>query len=395
MNITIVCVFYPPINSSAAIQISHLVDELANEGHKIEVITPDNSIKDSISYQKKKNINILRFKTGKMTDISLFKRALNEILMPFKIVLTILIKSIKMQKSDGIICWSPSIFFTPLVIFLKLRNKCPSYLILRDIFPRWAKDLKLIQNKFVYNFFNIFFKLQCFSSDFIGVQSEGNKKFIPEKFFFKTATVEVLNNWYTPNVNNSECFIDLSKTILKNKKVFIHAGNIGIAQGFFKLIKVAEKLNENSNIGFLFIGRGSQFEMMQKISKEKKLKNVLFLKQISNSQIINLYKQCFYGVVILDRRHTTHNIPGKMLSYLHAGLPIFAIVNRNNDLISFINKNNIGFASMSFNENNLKNKIIKLSNNDNLDKELNNRCIMTANKYFNTKKIALQIIKRF
>ena len=30
-------------------------------------------------------------------------------------------------------------------------------------------------------------------------------------------------------------------------------------------------------------------------------------------QIMNLYKQCFYGVVILDRRHTTHNILGKHL----------------------------------------------------------------------------------
>ena len=142
MNITILCVFYPPINSSAAIQMGHLVDELANEGHKIEVFTPDNSIKDSISYQKKKNINILRFKNGKMTDISLFQRALNEFFMPFRIILTILNKSVNIQKSDGIIWWSPSIFFSPLVIFLKFKNKCRCYLILGDIFPKWAKDLK-------------------------------------------------------------------------------------------------------------------------------------------------------------------------------------------------------------------------------------------------------------
>ena len=395
MNITIVCVVYPPINSSAAIQVSHLVNELANQGHKIEVITPDNSLKDSFFCERKKNIKILRFKIGKMNDISLFKRALNEILMPFKIILTILIKSIKTQKSNGIIWWSPSIFFTPLIFFLKLKSKCPCYLILRDIFPQWAKDLKLIKNIFVYSFFNIFFNMQCLISDFIGVQSEGNKKFIPKRLFFKKTKIEVLNNWYTPNYNNNECEFDLSKTILKDKKVFIHAGNIGIAQGFITLIKLAEKLNEDKNIGFLFIGRGSQFELMKNLSKEKKLNNVLFHKQISNSEIMNLYKQCFYGVVVLDKRHTTHNIPGKMLSYLHAGLPIFAIVNKNNDLISFVNKHNIGLASACFNEENLKNKILKLSNGHNSNFEISNNCKKTANKFFNTKTIVQQIIKRF
>ena len=395
MKLTIVCVFYPPINSSAAIQVNNLVDELANQGHSIEVITPDNSIKDSITYEKKKNIRILRFKNGKMTDISLFKRALNEFFMPFRIILTILNKSVNIQKSDGIIWWSPSIFFSPLVIFLKLKNKCRCYLILRDIFPKWAKDLKLIKNIFVYSFFNIFFNLQCLVADYIGVQAEGNKKFIPKNYFVKKTTIEVLNNWYTPNLRNNECEIDLSKTILKKKKVFIHAGNIGIAQGFNTIIKVAEKLKDNKNIGFLFIGRGSKFEMMKKLSKEKKLTNILFHNQISNSQIINLYKQCSYGLVLLDKRHTTHNIPGKMISYLHSGLPIFAIVNRNNNLISFVNKNNIGFASFSFNENYLKNKIINLSNINFKDIELNNRCREIANKYFNTKKIAEQIIRRF
>ena len=267
MRLTIVSVFYPPINSSASIQVNNLVDELANQGHIIEVITPDFSIKDSITYEKKKNIRILRFKNGKMTDISLFKRALNEFFMPFRIILTILNKSVNIQKSDGIIWWSPSIFFSPLVIFLKFKNKCRCYLILRDIFPKWAKDLKLIKNIFVYSFFNIFYNLQCLVSDYIGVQAEGNKKFIPKNYFVKKTTIEVLNNWYTPNLRNNECEIDLSKTILKKKKVFIHAGNIGMAQGFNTIINVAEKLKDNKNIGFLFIGRGSQFEMMKKLSK--------------------------------------------------------------------------------------------------------------------------------
>ena len=162
MNLTVICVFYPPINSSAAVQINHLVEFLASKGHFIEVITPDSTIKNLYVCESKQNIRIIRFKNGKVTDIGHFLRAFNEFVMPFRIIYTIFKTSIKLQKNDGIICWSPSIFFTPLVIYLKFINKCNSYLILRDIFPRWAKDLKIIKNKITYNFFKIFFFFNVF-----------------------------------------------------------------------------------------------------------------------------------------------------------------------------------------------------------------------------------------
>ena len=49
MNLTLICVFYPPLNSSAAVQVNHLVEELARQGHYVEVITPDSTIKKSYS----------------------------------------------------------------------------------------------------------------------------------------------------------------------------------------------------------------------------------------------------------------------------------------------------------------------------------------------------------
>ena len=395
MHLTVICVFYPPINSSAAVQVNHLVEELARQGHSVEVITPDSSIKKPYVFEIEENIKIIRFNHGRMTDISLFKRALNEISMPFKIIYLIYKNSIKLKKSNGIIWWSPSIFFTPLIIYLKLINKCNSYLILRDIFPKWAKDLELIKNGIIYQFFNLFFLLQCFFSDIIAVQSEGNKKFIPKKILFKKNNITVLNNWYSPNSNDKDCPINLSETILKNRKVFVHAGNIGLAQGFEILMNVVEKLKNNNEIGFLFIGRGSQFERMRHIAKERSITNVLFYEQIENKQIMSLYKQCHYGIVILDRRHKTHNIPGKLLSYLYAGLPVFALVNPNNDLIPFINKKKVGIAISTFEEDQIMDSILSLTSLSIVDLDIKKRCVQIANKFFDTKKIALQILKNF
>jgi len=395
MKIIVICVFYPPLNSSAAVQINHLVEELASKGNIIEVITPDSSAKKDFILEEKKNIKIMRFKNGKMTDTNLVKRTLNEFVMPFRIIYTMIRKSVKIQRSDGIICWSPSIFFTPLIIYLKLINNCKSYLILRDIFPKWAKDLNIIKNELVYQIFNLFFLLQCYFSDFIGVQSEGNKKFIPNKIFFRNSKIEVLNNWYKPSPYSKKSDIKLSKTVLKNKKVFVHAGNIGLAQGFEILLYLAEEVKKYKDIGFLFIGRGSKFESMKNKAKQKGIRNVVFHEEIDNSQIMDLYTQCSCGIVILDKRHKTHNIPGKFLSYLYAGLPIFALVNPKNDLISLINNNNLGFASSNFDINYLKKKLINISEEINLEDNSKEGNKKFAEELFSVKKAAYQILRKF
>ena len=101
---------------------------------------------------------------------------------------------------------------------------------------------------------------------------------------FKKNNITVLNNWYSPTSNNKDCPINLSNTILKRRKVFVHAGNIGLAQGFEILMNVAEKLKNNDEIGFLFIGRGSQFQKMRN-SPEKSISNVLFYDQIENKKL--------------------------------------------------------------------------------------------------------------
>ena len=59
------------------------------------------------------------------------------------------------------------------------------------------------------------------------------------------------------------------------------------------------------------------------------------------------------GLVVLDRRHTSHNLPGKVLSYLQAGLPVFGAVNPENDLIDFVNGHGVGFATSDDNIENL------------------------------------------
>jgi glycosyltransferase involved in cell wall biosynthesis len=71
----------------------------------------------------------------------------------------------------------------------------------------------------------------------------------------------------------------------------------------------------------------------------------MFHDEIASAEISTLYRQCHVGLVALDPRHKTHNIPGKFISYAHAGMPVFAVVNQGNDLVELIHSERIGIAT--------------------------------------------------
>ncbi len=393
MKIILLCVFYPPLKVSAAIQILDLAKEFRSQGHDVIVITPDSTLKKSFTIQNDFNIKTIRVKSGMIRDIGLFRRALNEFLMPFQMIYRLFNISYILRNNDLLVWWSPSIFFTPLILYLKILNRCKTYLILRDIFPQWAIDLGIIKSRIIASIFKFFYNIQFLASDLVGIQSVGDAIYIPKKIFRKKIKFEVLNNWYTPSSSsNKKIEFDLSSTILKSRKIFVYAGNIGLAQDVELLINLANSFRNNNEIGFLFIGRGSLYENLKKLINKKSLSNVVLHEEITNSEIQNIYRSCFAGLISLNSKHTTNNIPGKFISYLHSGLPVFAVVNRNNNIIDIINKNDLGIATNNINVKTLKIYLLNFINNISNDPNISMRCQEFASKHYNTRKIARQII---
>jgi glycosyltransferase involved in cell wall biosynthesis len=117
---------------------------------------------------------------------------------------------------------------------------------------------------------------------------------------------------------------------------------MGVAQGMFVLLELAERLSTRTDIGFLFVGRGSDASRLRTDADNRGLDNVAFYDEIDPTEILGLYAQCHIGIVSLDLRHKTHNIPGKFLSYMQAGLPVLASINPCNDLEGLILREDVG-----------------------------------------------------
>lgn len=392
-SIVLVADAYPPSRTSAALQLKDLAVEFLRQGIAPTVITLDSGVPGFSELTELDGIRVMRLKTLEHKNIGKVRRAIAEILIPFFMIRNFKKSALKNVKWDAVIWYSPTIFLGPFVYYLKRKNACPSYLILRDIFPAWALDLGLIRKGPVYYFFRMFERFQYSIADCIGVQAIGNLDYFKAWPSFAHKKIEVLQNWLSPKPI-SNCSVDISTLPIANRKIFVYAGNMGIAQGMGDLLLLAEVLLDRRDIGFLFIGRGTDMELLKRDAKKRGLVNTVLCDEIDADQIPGLYAQCHVGLIALDARHKTHNIPGKFISYLQSGLPVMAIVNHENELQLMIDRYQVGRATTDRSQENLQFLASSLLDEIELqDGKVNSRCKNLAAKLFASQVAVEQIVR--
>lgn len=341
MRVALITVNYPPLRSSTAVQMRDLAREFAAHGHRPTVLVPDPEIRRTWEIEHTDGVEVLRIRAPRTRDIGYVQRTLAEALLPWAMLYGLWRSPLRRERWDGVIWWSPSIFFGPLVNRLKRASGCRSYMILRDIFPDWALDLGLLRPGPVYRFFKRVERQQHDAADVIGVQSPSNLECIAQLRNAPHVRLEVLWNWLSP-ASATPCRIDLSQTPLAGRTIIAYTGNMGVAQNLDVLLDLAKRLRTRRDIGFLLVGRGSDVPHLRALAAERQLDNVLFHDEVEPVEIPALLEQCHIGFLGLDPRHKTHNIPGKFLAYLQAGIPVLARVNPNNDLVGLIDNEGVG-----------------------------------------------------
>lgn len=361
MHILIISDAYPPMRTSCATQIYDLAQAFLKQNHEVTIIIPAHTQALPIEIFHSNGSKIYKVRCLKTKDMGYFRRTLAELINPF--VINFYLKKyqpFKGQKIDGILWYSPTIFWGPLVKGLQNHFNCKSYLILRDIFPKWAFDLGLIRSKLIYWIFQGIAGSQYRQADKIGIQSPNNIKTLMSDYPNIADKLEVLWNWSSES-GFKKSSIRISDTKLNSRRIFIYTGNMGVAQGMYQLLEVVKEMQPYRELGFIFVGRGSEKSRMEEECKNSGLDNVLFYDEIDPDELNDLCGQCYGGLISLDYRHSTHNIPGKFLTYLRNSLVIFALLNKGNDLIEIINNCKLGASWAPGDNNSPKQVFLKLA----------------------------------
>lgn len=391
MRIALIADTFPPLRSSGAVQLRDLSREFARQGHSLCVMLPTSDLSEPWRLEELDGAQVLRLKAPRTKDIGHVRRTLAELAMPFAMLKNLLKSPLAKERWDGLVWYAPSIFHGPLVSALKKSCSCKSYLIIRDIFPEWTVDMGLMGRGLPYRFFDAVARYQYSIADVIGVQTPGNRRYFTQWLKLPDRQLEVLQNWLDKPAQ-ARCLIRIDKTALAGRKVFVYAGNMGIAQGMDILLDLAEKLRRRRDVGFMFVGRGSDADRLKFTAQSRQLDNVVFCDEIDPDEIPDLYSQCHAGIVALDPRHKSHNIPGKFLTYMQSGLPVLANINSGNDLSQMIRIERVGQVC----ETNLVDDLLRLTekllHQIETDSDLSARCTSLFEREFAVENAVKQIV---
>ncbi len=394
MKLCLLCDDYLPHSTRVGAKMLHdLASELVRQGHKVTVVTPRSiADKSQASSETMDGVVIWRFQSGPIKDLGRVRRAVNESLIPFYAWQSIK-RRIRSDTFDGIIYYSPSIFFGPVVAKLKRLCNCRSFLILRDFFPQWAVDANLIKKgSLIEHYFRFFESLSYKNADMIGVMSLRNLEIFNQRTGHRYNT-SVLRNWASLDTHVvDDARKNIRKTLgLNDETIFFYGGNIGHAQDMENLMRLVKRMASLKKAHFLFVGQGDEVELIKKLAIEWSLDNFSFLPSVTQDEYRDILTQVDIGLFSLSAKHTTHNFPGKLLGYMVQSLPILGSVNQDNDLINLIQENNAGFISVNGDDEVFFNNAVKLYESPELRKKMGLAGMALMSEEFSVSKIASKV----
>ncbi|MEZ8829275.1 glycosyltransferase family 4 protein [Vibrio cyclitrophicus] len=387
--------YFPHSTRVGAKMMHELALELIEQGHEVTVITPHFDKNElTLIEDRLDGVAVWRFLSGQIKDVPKVKRAINETLLSHKAWSAIQGKVGK-DTFDGVVYYSPSIFFGSLVSKLKKRCKCYSYLVLRDFFPQWAIDSGLMkEGSLIERYFRFFESFSYRQADTIGVMSEKNLEIFNSNTELRYPTT-ILRNWanlsphYLPDkVSNLR-----ERLGLNDEVIYFYGGNIGHAQDMANLMRLAKSMQCFDKAHFLFLGQGDEVKLVNNLMKEWGLTNCSYLPSVSQTEFKDILAQVDVGLFSLSAQHSAHNFPGKLLGYMVQSLPILGSVNKGNDLMDLVNANHAGLISVNGDDGVFFENASKLQSDVELRKSIGDSGYQLLKKEFAVGNIARSIVE--
>jgi glycosyltransferase involved in cell wall biosynthesis len=331
-----------------------LLKKFEDEGHTVCVVCPnERREKKETELIKNKNSKILKVKTFNIQKTNLIEKGIATLAIEHQFLNGVK-KYFSDIKFDLVLYSTPPITFTKVINYIKRRDGAYSYLLLKDIFPQNAVDMKMLKkNGLLHKFFLSKERKLYESSDTIGCLSQANVDFLKiHNPYLDFRKIEVNPNSISPSFKtysqNEVESIRLQYSIPIGKKIFVYGGNLGKPQGLDFLLETILQ-NKRTDVFFLLVGTGTEFNRIQKWFKEIQPQNAMLLAGLPKSDYDRLLRACDVGLIFLHKDFTIPNYPSRLLSYLEMKMPVIAATDPNADIGSDIEKNECGYWVVSGN----------------------------------------------
>lgn len=358
-----------------------LAERFRLEGHEVTIIVPDVNHSNTY-YANERGMRVVRVATMETQGVAnMFKKGIALATLPlffkngFK-------RYLACEKFDWIVMPTPPITLSGFVKYVKKRTGAKFYLILRDIHPQSVWSIGLLHNRVEYWFLDRKARTGYKTADVIGCMSQGNIDFIKSQYpGMKMGKLVLLYNWIT-EPPQMELDSSLRQRLgLEGKFVALFGGNLGKGQRIENIAYLAEHYIDKADIEFLIIAKGVEKDRLQQIAKEKKLTNIHFLDFMPQKDYLNLTQSVDLGLVSINENYRVPTCPSKAVSYMAAGVPVFAMINPDSDYGQIIEDCGAGFWTVGSD----KERTVELFDKIYNDGELRQRMSEAGRKFYEEK----------
>lgn len=322
---------FPPEGNAPATRTYEHAREWVKLGHKVTIITgapnfPEGKIFDGYNnnwYSKSEldGIEVRRVKTYITANEGFAKRILDFI----SFMVASFFAGLFVKKPDVIVGTSPQFFTAISAWALSAVRFKPFIFELRDIWPasitavgamgrtlpiRILEKIEMFLYKRADKIISV---THSFKSELIDRGVDGEK-------------IDVVLNGvdlskYEPALNKDEAFAEQYN--LTDKFVVGYVGTHGLAHALDKIVEVAELLVDLKDVRILFAGGGAAKADVEKLVKEKNLKNVVLIPRQDKELMPKLWSLCDISLISLkDTELFKTVIPSKIFESMGMGLPM-------------------------------------------------------------------------
>lgn len=376
-----------------------LVRELARRGANMYTVFPcEKRTNLSTKLIIKKNINLLRVKTGNITQTNFIEKGISTITIENQYLKAVK-KYFNGVKFDLIMYSTPPITFEKIAKYFKQKYNSKTYLVLKDIFPQNAVDINIMKKgSLLWKYFSKKEKKLYTVSDVIGCMSQGNVNYIlKHNPFIDKSKIEVFPNAIEPV--EREIGLSANKKILEkyriptNSILFIYGGNLGRPQGIDFLLNVIDQFYKVNHGHLLIVGTGTEYEKIRNHIDSYRLQNVSLFKYLPKNEYDQLLENADVGLVFLDKRFTIPNIPSRLTAYMEYSLPVLAATDTCTDLKDILIESESGLWSESGDLDSFISNAIQLSANKELRTRLGTNGRRFLEENYDIRKTVNTILK--
>jgi colanic acid biosynthesis glycosyl transferase WcaI len=333
MRLLVVSQYFWPEN----FRINDLVAEMVRRGHQVTVLTGLPNYPDGKVFQKFRDdpAGYRRYEGAEVIRVPMMPRGqgsarliLNYLTFAASASLLGLWK-LRGRQFDAVLAYEPSPITVGLpAVLMRSVKRAPLAFWVLDLWPETLQALGVVRSRVILQAVGKLVSFIYKRCDLILAQS---KSFIPQirKYAGGSPQVVYFPNWAEALFDMGHVAPAAEVSPAPESFSVMFAGNIGAAQDFPAILAAAETLKQRAHIRWLIVGDGRMAEWVSDEIKRRNLEScVHMLGRYPVERMPSFFKHADALLVSLkDEPIFSMTIPGKLQSYLAAGIPVVAMLN--------------------------------------------------------------------